>query len=532
MELTLLTKEFRTSDNRLLPQHFPDVLATVHTTQEIPEETILGPCLLHDAQLDTVAFIALKCSEKRNIHYVIKVDATSVQNPGGFPWMRLVQPASNKKEQNLEAYLRNSQLYYRPTRKIHRNEELLVWYDEELSGLLGFNEIKASRRLHSELDCPNCKQVFKWEHPFLSHARFLCFPENSAQLWRNLSAPKTTKSRLGGQPTNFHSLARDLEFKMAAWKDDSHGERRMNCDDVENGPSRKAVLLEKTNHLHGGQHSGSRDEGVAQQVSGGSFWKLGAGKQMSVKKDALLLEQKESAFTEVRQIKEKMKMEKAKMVEQGIGGAHPGRDPVQCSPGSAFSFVWPNRGAREPKSAFSKPARCQLDRRTMTAAPHPLSDLAKGPGELSGCVSAADVMRYSALLASKFLASDLNSSPLLPPGLVQRTPYTSGLWPRQMGEQRQATSAPASSPSSASLTLLPPTFTSFSVAAQNWCAKCNLSFRMTSDLVFHMRCHHKKEGASPESPRKRRREEKLTCPVCQEYFRERHHLSRHMTSHN
>lgn len=63
--------------------------------------------------------------------------------------MRLVQAAASKKEQNLEAYLKNSQLYYRPTRKIHRNEELLVWYDEELSRLLGFNEIEVSRRFQS-----------------------------------------------------------------------------------------------------------------------------------------------------------------------------------------------------------------------------------------------------------------------------------------------------------------------------------------------------------------------------------------------
>lgn len=61
----------------------------------------------------------------------------------------LVQAAADKSEQNLEAYLKNSQLYYRPTRKIHSNEELLVWYDDELSWLLGFHEIKASKKLQS-----------------------------------------------------------------------------------------------------------------------------------------------------------------------------------------------------------------------------------------------------------------------------------------------------------------------------------------------------------------------------------------------
>lgn len=63
--------------------------------------------------------------------------------------------------------------------------------------------------------------------------------------------------------------------------------------------------------------------------------------------------------------------------------------------------------------------------------------------------------------------------------------------------------------------------------SQNWCAKCNASFRMTSDLVYHMRSHHKREF----DPVKKKRDDKLKCNICQETFRERHHLTRHMTSH-
>ncbi|XP_050395153.1 uncharacterized protein LOC126814130 isoform X1 [Patella vulgata] len=65
--------------------------------------------------------------------------------------------------------------------------------------------------------------------------------------------------------------------------------------------------------------------------------------------------------------------------------------------------------------------------------------------------------------------------------------------------------------------------------SQNWCAKCNASFRMTSDLVYHMRSHHKREF----DPVKKKREEtyKLKCDICNETFKERHHLTRHMTSH-
>ncbi|XP_056629916.1 uncharacterized protein LOC130440674 [Diorhabda sublineata] len=84
-------------------------------------------------------------------------------------------------------------------------------------------------------------------------------------------------------------------------------------------------------------------------------------------------------------------------------------------------------------------------------------------------------------------------------------------------------------PAAAILTsLLPPSLAALSLPAQNICAKCNISFRMTSDLVYHMRSHHKSEAA--ESTRKKR-EDKLKCPVCAESFRERHHLTRHMTAH-
>lgn len=78
-------------------------------------------------------------------------------------------------------------------------------------------------------------------------------------------------------------------------------------------------------------------------------------------------------------------------------------------------------------------------------------------------------------------------------------------------------------------TLLPPTLAAFSLPAQNVCAKCSISFRMTSDLVYHMRTHHKSENVV--DPNRRKREEKLKCPVCNESFRERHHLTRHMTAH-
>lgn len=79
------------------------------------------------------------------------------------------------------------------------------------------------------------------------------------------------------------------------------------------------------------------------------------------------------------------------------------------------------------------------------------------------------------------------------------------------------------------LPFLPPSLAALSFPQTNWCAKCNSTFRMTSDLVYHMRSHHKKELFT--NPMKKKREEKLRCNICGETFRERHHLTRHMTSH-
>ncbi|XP_024084369.1 uncharacterized protein LOC106669509 [Cimex lectularius] len=79
--------------------------------------------------------------------------------------------------------------------------------------------------------------------------------------------------------------------------------------------------------------------------------------------------------------------------------------------------------------------------------------------------------------------------------------------------------------------LLPPSLAALTLPAQNVCAKCNISFRMTSDLVYHMRSQHKSDSSVADNQRRRREQDKLRCPVCNESFRERHHLTRHMTAH-
>lgn len=92
-------------------------------------------------------------------------------------------------------------------------------------------------------------------------------------------------------------------------------------------------------------------------------------------------------------------------------------------------------------------------------------------------------------------------------------------------------SSTSSNPLISSMYLLSPSLTALSYQASNVCAYCNTAFRMTSDLVYHMRSHHKTMVREQESSSKKRRNDALKCNICQETFRERHHLTRHMTSH-
>ncbi|XP_051897555.1 PR domain zinc finger protein 8 [Pristis pectinata] len=543
MELTPFSKGLWTGDNKFLHHHFTDILTSVHITREIPEDAVFGPCILQNTFYDTIAFIALKSSDRRSVPYVFRVDATALNSStDGLSWLRLVQAANNTKEQNLEAYLKSGQLYYRSTRRIRKDEELFVWYDSELSTLLGFTDIK-TRTGSNTFRCTDCDQELKYENPYLAHVRFLC-GKRKDYLWRDFQAlgfghsglfkdpTKSTEVKDKSRVTNFHRIAHDLEHskKKSAAQDEGrpssekHPNKRKQ-DSAEESKSRKTVLLEKTNNLVCVQGGISKDDPSVIPALAVSVWKLNSDKYL-LKKDSS--EHKTSAFTEVRRPREKAKAEKpdgsAKDDTPDLSRKVGARtDVILSSSGSAFSSVLPSGVREEQKSAFCQPSRRTGEGPPMLLA-HALHAAAEGAGDLSDSIATSHLLGPSNLLGSKSITTDLGNSHILHASVTTNSPllYSTDMWPKPVGMQLQSTS---------SLTLLPPSYTSFGVSAQNWCAKCNASFRMTSDLVFHMRSHHKKEYAT-DYLNKRRREEKLTCPICNEFFRERHHLSRHMTSHN
>ncbi|XP_034517674.1 zinc finger protein 488 isoform X1 [Ailuropoda melanoleuca] len=334
--------------------------------------------------------------------------------------------------------------------------------------------------------------------------------------------------------TNCLTSSPSLLVNMAAGKGavrSSSAESRWRLSEADQGRGCMPVLLEKTNHLGSepAAGGGSQPEDCAELALSATPGEVRLGKPVAQK---MCWEQGQSAFTEVPQFKKRLEGAQAKH-DNPTGQPGPQQltlDTPRDPAGSMVFSLWPSGARGEQRSAFSKPARCPTGRPGPTSlfqAGRPADAL----GDLLGLINTVDVPCWGQLSNSKFLVGDFWNLQTLP----QNAPVCSAfvgaptLWLKHATGQIPR---PSTSSSPASWALLPPTFTSLGLSTQNWCAKCNLSFRLTSDLVFHMRSHHKKEHAGPDLHFKKLREEALTCPICHEYFRERHHLSRHMTSHS
>uniref|UniRef100_A0A3Q2XR59 PR domain zinc finger protein 8 n=1 Tax=Hippocampus comes TaxID=109280 RepID=A0A3Q2XR59_HIPCM len=165
-------------DAKAVQQCLTDIFTSVYTTCDVPESAIFGPCVLsHTSMYDSIAFIALKATDKRTAPYIFRVDTSAANSTSeGLMWLRLVQSARDKDEQNLEAYVKNGQLFYRSLRRIEKDEELLVWYGKDLVELLLLTaaRVPAKSKGSSHHSCPDCSQRFQFEFPFLAHLRFRC----------------------------------------------------------------------------------------------------------------------------------------------------------------------------------------------------------------------------------------------------------------------------------------------------------------------------------------------------------------------
>nr|XP_044993725.1 zinc finger protein 488 [Jaculus jaculus]XP_044993726.1 zinc finger protein 488 [Jaculus jaculus]XP_044993727.1 zinc finger protein 488 [Jaculus jaculus] len=303
-------------------------------------------------------------------------------------------------------------------------------------------------------------------------------------------------------------------------------ENKPRLSDPEQSHSLKLVLVEKTNRL-GLEAAASRGRRDAAPVELALSTALNKPRP-----DKPCAGQRQSAFTQLAHLQERLggiwAQEREPMAPQTpVGQLDSQRRTPDVPRTPAGGTAWPGTPRGEQRSAFRKPAKRPVEQ----PGCHPMRPAegnAEGSGEFSGHLNTVDIPCWPRLSTSK-LVGDFWNLHMLSQNILLCSSFRGAPSPWPELAQVPTPSVPSTTASPA---LLPPTLSSLGLSTQNWCAKCSLAFRLTADLVFHMRSHHKRESAGPDPHSRKRRAEALTCPVCHEYFRERHHLSRHMTSHS
>ncbi|XP_056109352.1 PR domain zinc finger protein 8 [Rhinichthys klamathensis goyatoka] len=459
------------SARSLLDAALRNALSSIVTSRAVPAGAVLGPCAVtHTSLWDSVAFIACKCADRRATACVLQIDPSAASE-----CLQMIQAARSAEEQNLEAFMKNGHLCFRAIKDIPENTELLAWYGRDLAKLLGLSTKKTQG-----FACSECKQSFLFEFPLLAHQRFFC-TEKPTCFPQKLTIPEIHP--LSSKPTtDFHNLARELE----------------NCKKnrpVDAKSSKRRRSLESDTDESDGEPSSFDSHG---------------DEKVSVKRFCVNGVNRHSWSSASKQSFSK------------------GRNS-QCSPSQSHdnSRTDPDRQDLKPITIAAKPAfftrgTCDVPRdknrkSAFTQPPRTTPHVPLMPASLPIYTTP----NQTAILP-RFIPLNLQGSALLYKDLPKLSlPPSANLWPKTSRLQ-QARATPLQ-------TLLPPSLSSLGLPLQNWCAKCNISFHMTSDLVQHMRSHHKRATTDEKQPR--HKDERLKCPICKEAFRERHHLSRHMTSH-
>ncbi|XP_045078455.1 PR domain zinc finger protein 8 [Coregonus clupeaformis] len=518
LEADILAKLFWNTEAEARQRWITEIFTRVHTTCDVPENAVFGPYeLKHTSVYDSVAFIALKSMDRRTAPYILRVD-TSAPNmrTDGPMWLRLVQSARSAEEQNLEAYVKNGQLFFRALRTILKEEELLVWYGKDLAKLLLLNPLQIQSKGAGLYTCANCNQGFETEFPFLAHRRFLCtqrqpnshttkpgqgntdhvkpdsLPVSAFKRSRPETSPQDNKPA-----TDFHNLARDMENIKTGSSSTRDTEtigslKRKHTKVEEDRWSEPQPLVIKQEPLDRGCCTLNMK---IQPSSVSCHLPSNINKNNITKDRATQLHIQQGSGPEDLRSSSSLRSSSPSLIWSSFTDS-----PTVTS---AFIQVSVSENRR---SAFSQPPRS-------VSLPQTTPLLGRAKTSITP------------------LTTDLHRPVLVQGVLKQRHPLYSqaALWPR----------TPGRSPLQVQISLPPSVsrLSPLSLMAQNLCAKCNISFRLISDLVQHMRSYHKRaldtteSGSGVKQQQRRAIEERLKCSVCSEVFRQRHHLARHMTSH-
>ncbi|XP_064643558.1 zinc finger protein 488-like [Lineus longissimus] len=527
------------------------------STSEIPYGSKLGPIPPAMTLTDPAYLIGHMTQDKYPDVPITKIDKDTLYDPSRImEWLPYIHPARNEKEQNVEVYSKDGQIYYRTIRTILPKEEILAWYSRDFALMLGIPEVQPSyRRENGCLCCPMCESRFRHPYSLRSHMRFKCEYRRKIPSAHQVNVSKSNHISLGHSydyiKNNIHSPVAligskprlsTFETGIGLSLDKSKNSIMSKHEQLLRSPLNVSALVPQKRKYDGGDGGTSPKHRLVEDQA----IDLHLERVNSDAKDYKNHKAVTSTFNHVE--------EEGGSAFRKVEKSHsPKSSPTSLTsppiPRSSNGVMFPATSSTSPTysarlTMMSSGPSITKDAPSIFAASAPyLPRFPMMPANGFHRAMLPPGVNYNENLPINF--SDMQNTPLkaadfprphdklsdirnLETGAMQtKLPYyVDGRVPMGLAMPVKVTNpmveklltAPAPA-------LLPPT-TMVSIA-QNWCAKCNATFRMTSDLVYHMRSHHHREF----DPIKRKREEKLKCTICNETFRERHHLTRHMTSH-
>ncbi|KAK3602464.1 hypothetical protein CHS0354_005933 [Potamilus streckersoni] len=432
-------------------------------------------------KLETVYYLQSK---------LYRIDLRDERNTSAIEWLPYIQPSRTEEEQNMEAYMKDDgKVYYRTLRIIRAKETLFVWYSKDFAQILGIPALKWSYATDTNrvYYCELCGEKFRFPFPYLAHIRFRCSKRD--QLNGTSCMEHTDSQAVYTHPVSDRII---VDF----WNVKS-GKRKSNQENVENSPKQKMVKGQKG--CQDGFHSEQLDLSFATDFNIKEAWS--AFRRVKKNEQFNESDEKNSDNYSIQQDMEQLRAFQNTMT-------HPETKVMNSK--SLVSFNNLDIGG--------------FNNIGMLFA----SNLMLSAGNMGLHFPVTDASPYGYLVTQ--VGNSLNKD--LKEGRVGNGVSDKQLFAEELSKYQFP--APSSSypidkmlHNPASLMMTQPALIA-SHSSQNWCAKCNASFRMTSDLVYHMRSHHKREF----DPVKKKRDDKLMCKVCEETFKERHHLTRHMSAHD
>ncbi|CAH1794754.1 unnamed protein product [Owenia fusiformis] len=542
----------------------------VISLKEIEEGLTFGPFPVSLTYHDPSYLIGHMTFDKRPDIPAMEVDICDEKVSKNLEWMPYVSSARDDNEKNMDAINKDGHIYYKTIRHVEKNDELLVWYSTDFANSLRIPDITPFKMEDENMyGCPHCNQTFQYPNTLRSHMRFKC--DKRHRLYDD--NPPTTLSR----GLDYKHLARNFENAHETFFSTYYDIMSKNLKDY---PLHKMLAPAISPSSSSASSTSPDDYTLNPELVSGNKRKLPSSvdEQISPKRRSLEQETREtkpkqkstlSPSTSPKYKSTNFKLNSLNRNDEENISAFRKVEKRSDSPrsdnkhrnsitGTMANGIPPS----QPNHLFSPTplsmpniSRHGLPDIRMTSALHPsfpeslgsglprfsmLPPLSTNPSyqETQLQKSFSDIYK-SNMKMNEFSKMSLekltrvNNNNVMPklPGLPDvRFDITSlgpSSPPRHMGSNNPMVEKLLNGIPVGPTPLVPASLQGTVGLLQNWCAKCNATFRMTSDLVYHMRSHHKGEGDIV----KKKRDDKLRCTTCGETFRERHHLTRHLTSH-